>query len=452
MLKRRILSLSLLLLSAVPVLAAAGPVRKNTTWSGSVTLHELVTVEKDATLTLAPGTILRATTPEAGIAVSGTIRVNGSAAAPVILSGSKGWKGIMLNETGAAAHRIDYARFSDAETGISLLAGRIDVRHAEFRNCGTAIKLVREGKLLLEDSLFEKNAVGVANEMKSTVTIRRNRFSGQSNSAIVASHGSSGPIEGNIFDKNEQAIGLMQTYPGKLAQNRFTGNKVGIYCNQTQNSPEIVDSTFEKNEMAIVNFSFAYPAIEGSSFVNNGTAIRNDQYGSPRLSRNLLRGNKLAVYNYRKSNPVIEYNLFDANDKALHCDFSSYPVVKNNNFTNNKMAVELGIFQSADWEKRSGSKSIVQRESAARNSKNPLLANAPTTFRDYVDVSGNWWGNDTKALSAAPKGNHPFYYDRRDKEKVTYDGFGPDSYLLDEIRYTPWLNGPVAPIGPERKK
>lgn len=450
MLKKKILSLCCTLLIAAPVLAA--PLKSNTTWSGTVILKEMVMVESGVTLTLAPGTTVRATSADAGIAVAGTIRINGSAAAPVVLSGVKGWKGIMLNETGAAPHRIDYARFSDAENGISLMAGQVEIRHAEFRNCDTGVKLVREGKLLLEDSLFEKNGIGVANEMKSMVTIRRNRFLSSSKTAIIASHGSSGPIEGNTFEKNEQAIGLMQTYPGKLAQNRFLNNKVGIYCNQTQNTPHILDSTFENNEIAVVNFSFAYPVIEGSTFLNNGTAIRNDQFGSPKLSRNLLRGNKLAIYNYRKSNPVIEYNLIDANDKALYCDFSSYPLVKNNNFTNNKLAVELGIYQSADWEKRSGSKTIVQKEAEARNSKNPLLANAPTTFKDFVDVSGNWWGNDTKALVANPKGNHPFYYDRKDKAKVTYDGFGPDSYLLDEIRYHPWLSAPVAPVGPERKK
>jgi hypothetical protein len=450
MLKKKLLSLVLTLILAAPAWAAS--IKSNTTWSGSVTLKEMVTVAAGVTLTLAPGTTVRATSAEAGIAVSGTIKVNGSGAAPIVLSGVKGWKGIMLNETGAAPHRVSYARFSDAENGISVMAGQVEIRNSEFRNCDTGVKLVREGKLLLEDSFFEKNSIGVANEMKSVVTIRRNRFISQSKSAIIASHGSSGAIEKNTFEKNEQAIGLMQPYPGRLSQNRFLNNKVGIYCNQSQNSPQIVDSTFEGNEIAVVNFSFAYPVIENSTFINNGTAIRNDQFGSPKVTRNLLRGNKLAIYNYRKSNPVIEYNLIDANDKALYCDFSSYPVVKNNNFTANKMGVELGIYQSADWEKRSGSKTIVQKEAEARNSKNPLLANAPTTFKDFVDVSGNWWGNDTKALVANPQGNHPFFYDRKDKAKVTYDGFGPDSYLLDEIRYHPWLNAAVTPIGPEKKK
>lgn len=450
MLKKKLFSLCALLLIATPVFATS--IKNNTTWSGSVTLKEIITIEKGATLTLAPGTKVVATTANAGINVSGTIRIKGNASTPVEFSGVKGWKGISFYETGPALHRIDYLRISDAESGISLLASQIEIHHSEFRHCDTGVKLVREGKLLLEDSLFDRNSIGVANEMKSNVTIRRNRFSAQSKSGIVASHGSSGTIDGNTFEKNEQGIGLTQSYQGTLTKNRFLGNKIGIYCNQTQNTPQILDSTFEKNEMAIVNFSFSYPRIEGSTFLHNDTAIRNDQYGSPQLHRNLLRGNKLAIYNYRKSNPVVEYNLIDGNDKALFCDYSSYPVVKNNNFSENRLAVELGIYQSADWEKRSGSKSIVQKEAESRNSKNPLLAKAPTTFQDFVDVSGNWWGSDTKTLAANPKGNHSFFYDRKDKAKVTYEGFGPDSYLLDEIRYEPWLNRPVSPIGPERRR
>lgn len=449
MLRKKIFSLCFLLLLAAPV--GATVIKTNKTWSGTVTLKEVVTVEAGATLTVAPGTIIRATTPLAGITVYGTIKLGGSAAAPILLDGVKGWKGIILSETGARSHSIDYARFNNAENGVSLIAGQINIRHAEFRNCGTGVKLVREGRLLLEDSLFDKNVIGVANEMKSLATIRRNRFSNQTQSAILASHGSSGPIEENIFEKNEQAIGLMQSYPAQLSKNRFLGNKIGIYCNQTQNTPHILDNTFDNNEIAVVNFSFAYPIIEHSSFTKNGIAIRNDQFGSPQVIRNLLQGNKLAIYNYRKSNPVVEYNLIDNNDKALYCDFSSYPLVRNNNFTGNRIGVELGIFQSADWEKRSGSKTIVQKESQARNSKNPMLANAPTVFKDFVDVTENWWGEDTKSFIANPNGNHPLFYDRKDKEKVTYDGFGPGSYVLDEIHFQPWLKAPVKPVGLEKK-
>ena len=119
-------------------------------------------------------------------------------------------------------------------------------------------------------------------------------------------------------------------------------------------------------------------------------AIRNDQYGSPLILHNLLVDNDTAIYNYRKSNPVIEKNLVKQNRLALFCDYSSYPQVRKNHFIANEMAVELGLFQSADWEKRSGSKGLMQQEALARKSKNPMLAQAPTSFVDMVDVSNNW--------------------------------------------------------------
>jgi hypothetical protein len=117
------------------------------------------------------------------------------------------------------------------------------------------------------------------------------------------------------------------------------------------------------------------------------------------------------------------------------------------------MAVELGIYQSADWEKRAGSKGIVQQEAAARKSQNPLLPQAPTEFSDVVDVSGNWWGDDTARLAAAGKdGNVSFFFDRKDKPKVTYEGYGAESYALDRVVFSPWLTAPVRDAGPQKEK
>jgi len=146
---------------------------------------------------------------------------------------------------------------------------------------------------------------------------------------------------------------------------------------------------------------------------------------------------------------VVEYNLIIGNQLAMFVDYSSYPSVANNHFLDNRMAVKLGIYQSADWEKRSGSKRLVQKEASARRSKNPLLAQAPETFNDYVDVSGNWWGEQNAALQKAGEdANLAMFHDRHDQPTVTYPGFGEGSYALDVIRYAPWLKQPVPEVGP----
>ncbi len=452
---RRILSLlACLLLSpaAAPALEVPANIKGRTTWQGEVVLRQTVTVEKGAVLTIAPGTTVKPLAAEAKLVVHGSLQVKGTPQANVVFAGPAGWQGIEFFQADPGS-RLEHARFDKAQVAIGGIEAGFALRNCTFRNCDAAVKLLREASPTIEECLFVGNTIGIDNEMKSSVTVRRNRFLEHKTTAILASHNSVGAIEGNTFERNKQGIGLIQKYPDRVTGNRFVDNEVGIYCNQTQNTPQIKGNTFEKNKIALVNFSFAYPQVEENIFVGNETAIRNDQYGSPQVAHNLFRANKTALYNYRKSNPVVEQNLVEKNDLALFCDFSSYPRVKNNNFLGNRMGVELGIYQSADWEKRVGSKGIVQEAAAERQSQNPLLAQAPTEFRDIVDVSGNWWGDDTQRLAAAGKdANLPFFFDRKDKPKVVYEGYGQESYILDRIVYSPWLAAPVRDAGPAGKK
>jgi hypothetical protein len=426
----------------------SGPLSGNTTWRGEVVLGSPVTVPSGATLTIAAGTRVRPVDAAARLLVQGLLFVQGTAASPVVFVAVENWQGIEFVEAPAGSV-IEQARFSKAEAALSSIATDLTVRGSTFADCAAAIKLLRESHSLIEDCRFVGNEMAIENEMKSTPVIRGNHFEGHTNTAIFASHNSSGAILDNLFFKNKQGITLIQKYPDRIEKNRFVENGVGIFCNQTQNTPTILDNTFEKNDNALVNFSFSYPVVENNRFLDNETAIRNDQFGSPRVARNLLRGNKTALYNNRKSNPEVRLNRIEKNGLALFVDYSSYPQVRQNNFIDNGRGVELGIFQSADWEKRSGSSGMVQKEALSRKSQNPLLAKAPTVFNDYVDVSGNWWGKDTAKLAAAgSEGNLEIFFDRCDKPEVTYEGFGPDSYRLDRVVFSPWLEAPVTGAGP----
>lgn len=450
--KRLLLASLLVLLTVLPAVAGERVLTGTVHWQGAVTLEKTVRVAKDATLVIAAGTVIRAANAAARITVAGRLQVNGSKDQPVVFDVPKGWQGIELVEpTGPSS--FNYARFRGAETALSSIAGHFSVRNSSFADCGKAIELVRESDPLIEGCEFENNGTAVVNDMKSNATIRDNLFRGQTQAAIYASHNSSGRIEHNRFEKNAQGVALVQRFADQIVANTFSDNKLAIYCNQTQNTPRIAGNTFRNNKVALVNFSFAYPAVEENTFTGNGIAIRNDQFGSPLVSHNLFRANDTAIYNNRKSNPVVENNLIEKSKLAMFCDYSSYPEVKSNNFQGNEVALKIGIYQSADWEKRSGSKRLMQKESAARKSKNPLLAQAPTTFPDVIDLSGNWWGDDTARMAAAgPDANLDLFYDRHDKRTVTYEGFGPDSYILDLVRYSPWLAAPVAGAGPEAKK
>ncbi|MDT8441769.1 MAG: right-handed parallel beta-helix repeat-containing protein [Desulfuromonadales bacterium] len=417
-------------------------------WRGQVELTETTIVHEDAVLTIVAGTRVVVTDPAAKLIIRGRLLVQGSRRTPVVFASPAGWEGIEFMEAKPGS-QINWTRFAGAKMALSSFGTDFTVANSHFEDCEFAIKLFRESAPLIVDSEFVNNQVGVDNQMKSAATIRDNRFADHGKTAIVASHGSRGEITGNHFSGNVQAIGLLQRYPDRVAGNTFSDNQVAIYCNQTQNTPLVESNLFEKNGQALINFSFAYPVVRNNRFIDNETAVRNDQYGSTVIEHNLFQGNQTALFNNRKSNPQVTRNLFQQNGLALFCDYSSYPQVANNNFVDNEMGVKLGIYQSADWEKRSGSRAIMQREAAERQSQNPLLAKAPTEFTDIVDVSDNYWGAQTSLLEAAgADGNVSIFHDRRDQPHVTYEGFGTDSYRLDKIRYAPWLPEPVAQVGP----
>ncbi len=419
-------------------------------WSGKVELSESILVAPGATLTLAAGTQLVVKNPQSKLSVQGTLKVLGSKAAPVVFSSVAEWEGVELMEASPDS-LFRWAVFNSAKSAITSFATDFRVENCTFEGMEFGIRLMRESSPVIVDSVFKDNQIGVANEMKSGAVIRRNRFIGQTRSAILASHNSTGAITNNYFEKNKQGIALLQRYTDRISKNRFVENETAIYCNQTQSSPLIEQNQFEKNTYGVMNFSFSYPTLKNNTFVDNKTAVHNDQYGSPLLENNLFRSNETALYNYRKSNPKVFLNSFEQNQLAMYCDFSSYPEVKNNNFLNNKLGVKLGIYQSADWERRSGSKKIMQRESAARKSQNPMLAKAPEKFNDFVDVSGNWWGDDTAQLEkTGPEGNAPLFHDRKDQPEVSYEDYGPGVYKLDWVDFAPWLEAPVKGAGLER--
>lgn len=453
--RRGTLSLSVVFLlltaAAAHCLPVGGTLGGNQTWSGEISLREPVVIGPKTVLVIAPGTKVRPLKVGAKITIQGVMKAQGTAAQPIAFLAVPGWQGIEFMEA-VPGSTLEHVRFNDAETAISSSASSFAVRFCTFENCGTAVKLLRESNPQIENNQFARNGIGIDNETKSSPLIRGNYFSEHKKTAILASHNSSGLIERNTFEKNEKGIGLIQKYPDRIIGNTFRENVTGIFCNQTQSSPVIRDNRFEKNGNALFNFSSAYPAVEHNLFFGNDTAIRNDQFSTPRVVRNHFRENKTAVYSYRKSDPVIEHNLIENNQLAIFCDYSSYPIVHRNNFLKNGMGVKLGIYQSGDWEKRFGSNAIRQKEAEARKSRNPLFAKAPTKVNNAVDVSENWWGDDTAKLKkAGAEGNLEMFQDGRDQPQVTYEGFGPESYAVDVIRFAPWLTAPVADCGAKIK-
>jgi hypothetical protein len=436
-----------LLILPLMVQAQTLNIQRDTLWQGTVQVAEAVRIDRSGVLRIAPGTHIQVENAAATISVQGLLQIEGTAAQPVIFETVQGWQGITFIEAQAGS-RIEFAEFKNCAQALGIIATSPRISNNRFSNCEAAIKLLRESSAEIMDNSFIDNGTGLAIEMRSAPKVVGNSFRGHKQSGITASNSSRGLIENNSFVDNEQGIGILQRYPDKIRKNKFSDNRVGLYCYQTQNTPQIEDNLFRNNEFALVNFSFSFPEVRNNRFIENKTAIQNDQFGSALVQHNQFDQNGTAIFNNRKSNPKILLNRFSGNKLALFVDYSSYPQVRQNNFEKTAEGAQLGIYQSADWEKRSGSRKLVMKNAQARGSKNSLLGQAPTEYVDIVDLSENWWGEKNPELKRAIAGqNLDFFYDRSDKPLVTYKDFGPESYRLDEIKFQPVLSAPVADAG-----
>ncbi|WP_303720202.1 nitrous oxide reductase family maturation protein NosD [Malonomonas rubra] len=443
-------AVKLLLLCLLPANLCAAPllIEGTQTWLGAKRITDTVKIPKGAVLQIAAGSQIEVTSPQAKFLVGGRLLVEGTAEKPVVFKTPAAWEGIEFVEAEAGS-RIVHARFTDCQQAIGIFATSPQLEDNDFSGCAIAIQLLRESQTTIENCRFVDNQIGLKVSMRSSPTIRDNHFSGNQAGVQIGS-GSSGLIKGNSFSDNQQGINVHRLFTGEINGNSFSGNKIGIQNYQTRNNPVIKQNQFQQNEMAIVAVSFSYPTILQNNFIDNGTALHNDQFGSAKVEHNLFKNNRTAIYNNRKSNPQVRKNLFENNQLALFCDYSSYPEIKQNHFLANQRAVELGIYQSADWEQQAGSTKLLRQKANERKSRNPLLAQAPTKFTDRVDITDNWWGEQTELLQkSGAEANLDLFFDRRDKPLVSYPGYGDQQYRLDLVVYAPWLNEPVADVGPE---
>lgn len=447
------LSLSVLLflvLTAIPAAGTTAPeqIQESMRWQGNVELAGPVEITSGVTLRIAPGTRITARTPQATLQVAGALLVEGTAEAPVIFLTPAGWQGISL-QPGDERHLLAHVRFAGAARAVEGEAVALTIRHGTFEGCRIAVRLVRGASGLVENSRFIDNGIGVDVELRSVIEIRDNEFHGQKEAAVLAANSSRGPIRDNLFTDNRQGIALLQRYPGRVSGNRFLANDVGVSCSRIQEGTAIVANLFEKNEIGLKSEVFSRPQVSDNRFVGNAVAVRSDQFGGGEFVHNAFLDNGTALHNSRKANPRVAKNLFADNRLALFCDYSSYPQVRENNFVDNAMAVRLGDFQSA-----AGANGAAAEMAARRAGRSPFgqgveLPQDQQDQVDFVDVSGNWWGEDARLLAAAGKdGNVSIFFDRRDRPEVTYEDSGARGGRLDWVKFAPWLEAPVPEAGP----
>ncbi len=449
---RRISPLLVGFLFSLPATSAAvvvsGTLQGEAHWSGEIEISGPVTVAAGARLNIAPGSRIVVSEPGSALQVAGTLHVEGTANAPVTFVTPAGWEGISFlpNEE---RQMLAHVRFAGASTAVFGEAVALTIRHATFEGCRIAVKLVRGASAQVGQCRFIENRIGVDAELRSNIEIRASAFRGHEEMAVLAASSSRGAIRDNLFESNRLAIALLQPFSGQIHGNRFVANEVGVSCSKIQEGTDIVGNLFEKNEIGIKSEIFSRPLVSDNRFIENSVAMRNDQFAGGELEHNAFLGNNTALFNSRKANPRVARNLFQDNGVALFCDYSSYPQVRENNFLENTMAVRLGNFQSAAGAQGAGAE-MAQRRAARSHGPLPagLLEESGAQI-DFVDVRGNWWGEDTRLLKAAGEGgNVSIFFDRRDQSEVTYGESGPRGGRLDWVRFAPWRENPVTGAGP----
>jgi len=97
-------------------------------WSGLVELNESVSVGRGASLTIAPGTRITISSPQVKISVQGILQSSGSASAPVIFKGPKGWLGVEFMEAPPASY-LRWTEFYSAQAAIRTFATDCKAEH-----------------------------------------------------------------------------------------------------------------------------------------------------------------------------------------------------------------------------------------------------------------------------------------------------------------------------------
>lgn len=436
------------------VLGAEAPAAETNTiegtvaWSGDRLLETSVTVPPGATLILLPGTRVTST-GAASIYVEGSLYAAGTEEAPVLLRGTReADPSIVEANSPGAVVRLHRVEASGANNAVTVRGGFLGVTSSRFFDNGTAVTLDLKGTGELRDIALEGNqvALAVGNSARaraSGLTLTGNRVGlGARNAAEVE-------LSRSVFRDN--AAGYVQHNQCNVRIDGciFEGNQTGADLSQTRRSPILSFNTFRNNKVGLSAAHFTHPLVDACAFRENEVAFSAEQFSGPFLRYCSFEKNGHAVRLDKKANARIEGGLFRDNEVALFADFSSYPNATGNLFADNRWHVRLGIQQSADFERRLGSRGIMLGTARDAGTRNPFLLEGQAPPGEGIfSVAGNAWDPETLAeMASGPEENLSRFWDGRDQEPVRYEGFGDEAYAVDRIAYAPPAPGPL-PVGP----
>ena len=147
-----------------------GELKADETWTENMQLTGKVIVPKGKTLTIQAGTKILVQ-GNYRLQVLGKILVNGTALAPVTISGATNWEGIKLEKCDPLS-KIQYATISNALTGIGALESQFTINNVTFKNNRIGMQLVKASPAL-QGCIFSENFLyGVKEDQAAAPSVK----------------------------------------------------------------------------------------------------------------------------------------------------------------------------------------------------------------------------------------------------------------------------------------
>ncbi|MFN2365624.1 MAG: right-handed parallel beta-helix repeat-containing protein [Desulfurivibrionaceae bacterium] len=191
--------------AALPFAWPLARIKNDSVWAGEIRVNDLLTVDKGATLTARPGTVVGFAGPQSGLLVNGALQAVGTAGQRIVftaVSGGKAsdWLGIQLER--AAGSLLRNCDFSYADYGLHIHFVPMEIRGCRFLNNNLGIRF-RSGPIKLSGSLFAGNRIGVR-AFRGNMEILENEFLDNEIAVFIREGGSGVKIQRNNFRNSKR--------------------------------------------------------------------------------------------------------------------------------------------------------------------------------------------------------------------------------------------------------
>lgn len=218
----------------------------------------------------------------------------------------------------AARLEVSMTTITGSKTAIHLVREAVaDIKEVRFidNKVGLAAEMRSTGEI--SGCLFEGNNVGLGIASGATPVVKGNRFV-RNDLGVQVLQRYPGKIEGNLFEGNKAGIRLYQNGPDTIVErNRFTGNSDAAVLALSYTSPVIRNNYMMGGKYGIYANQFSSPLIVDNEIREMEQAVHLNKKNVSRFQGNIVADSKVGLFCDFSSYPLIRDNLFSGNGMHL---------------------------------------------------------------------------------------------------------------------------------------